>query len=260
MKIGLLYNAYNSIDYLERQLIPWEKFKEKSSHELVIGISDGKFSGYSDDNPNVNSNDGTSELLKKKFDEGVVNFLLTENSQRLEHEIRSDLSQFLILSSCDVIMLSGTDEMFEVNQIENIFNFVGANYSTAYFSIFYKNLVFDEKHWIDFCPSRIWRVAYGNYKLTGFYWDDDMFYTDREGKIVKDKALPTRSIPKFKAYVKHETWLSNKRSKEKVEYHNKHFAHGAGCSYKWNYELNRLEFNEEYYKKTGQAIPVLLTE
>jgi hypothetical protein len=37
----------------------------------------------------------------------------------------------------------------------------------------------------------------------------------------------------------------------------KHFGH---CGYKWNYETNLLEINEEFYLKTKQQIPIIYHE
>ena len=34
----------------------------------------------------------------------------------------------------------------------------------------------------------------------------------------------------------------------------KHFGH---CGYKWNYELNKLEFNQEYYLKNNEKTPII---
>jgi hypothetical protein len=54
------------------------------------------------------------------------------------------------------------------------------------------------------------------------------------------------------------SWL-NSNSKQKIAYQTKRWG-DFGCSYKWNEEGNCLQFNEEYFKKTGQPLPIIAQE
>ena len=135
-------------------------------------------------------------------------------------------------------------------QIENIFKFVENNPFTTWFKIHFKNYVIDKNHYItDFCPPRIFRTE----SIAEFFYDNDcLYYTDGGGKV-SYLNFPSMTVPKNIAFVKHYTWLDNERSKQKCEYQEKHFAHGAGCSFKW--ENSHLTWNLEYFKKTGTSIP-----
>jgi len=37
-------------------------------------------------------------------------------------------------------------------------------------------------------------------------------------------------------------------------------THFGSCGYKWNYELKKLEFNDDFYLKTGQNKPRIINE
>ena len=78
-------------------------------------------------------------------------------------------------------------------------------------------------------------------RLDKMFWDNDVYY---EGGIPQTK-LPLLEIPRDVAHVKHLTWLSNEKSKKKYEYNLKHIG---VCSYKWDYDNDKLIFDEEYYK------------
>ena len=61
-------------------------------------------------------------------------------------------------------------------------------------------------------------------------------------------------VPENLTFIKHYSWLSNERSRLKIEYHQKHFG---ACSFIWNYNQNKIEINYPYYNMTGYSKPIL---
>jgi hypothetical protein len=49
------------------------------------------------------------------------------------------------------------------------------------------------------------------------------------------------------------TWLHS-NGKEKYEYQIKHFGE---CSYEWNYETNKLEFNKDFFDRKSILPPIV---
>jgi hypothetical protein len=56
--------------------------------------------------------------------------------------------------------------------------------------------------------------------------------------------------------VKHLTWM-HENGKSKYEYQMKHFG---ACSYKWNYQKNELEFNEDFFIRNNVTKPKINQE
>jgi hypothetical protein len=260
IKIGLLIANYNCGEYLQKCLEPWFQYKEK--YNLKISVVDGRFKNFG--GPTQNSNDGGLELLEKFHNEGKIDFLNKPNRDLEEFEARNIALKPLLESECNYICSWGTDELAKLEELESIFDYVNKKQDIAVFHINYKNLVFDNKSYTDgFCPRRIWKVESGGFRLKGFNYDDDCVYELAPTRaLYQDVNMPTIKIPKNVAFIRHETWLSNERSKLKVEYQQKHFGppKGAGCSFKWNYIDNKLEWNLDYFHNTKQLIPEIFVD
>lgn len=263
MKIGIIIPLYNAADNIARCLAPWISFK--SIHKDVsfhITCIDGKFNEFSDSNPSNNSNDGTLDILNAFARSGQIDKIIHAPRGLNEAQVRNLGLAECKYADCDILWNVDSDEFYTEEEIRNIIDFISPRRFIAYFSIHFKNYVFDEKTWVDeFCPPRIWKIKYGNVLLDGFYWDNDCMYLDGETSI-QDKQLAHVKIPKTIAFVKHHTWLSNSRSKAKVEYQEKHFAppRGNGCSYRWNNQKNRLEFNLPFFVANNLPLPTLHTD
>lgn len=253
-KFGLLMSVYNGMDYLQECLDSWVRYKQ-ATDKLIIAIIDARFQHF--DGPD-HSTDGTLDLLKKCKDAGYIDYFELANPGLSEMQVRTIPLKFLISNGVDYIISSAPDEMFSVEEIDKIIQYVESEPFITYFKINYKNYVFDKTTWIDtFCPKRIWKVKSNSFLLDSFSGDDDTVYRDSNNGLALDFAFAGDTIPGVK--IKHYTWLNNKTSKAKVEYQTKRWAppHGFGCSYKWNNKENKLEFNEEYYKLVKQSIPKL---
>lgn len=261
MKIGVLVCGYDCAAEINEVLAPWKEAKENKlcGHEFVLSMVYGQFTEWAE-------LFGTKTFEEKQKDcpkpDGVDHMRwASENS---EAGIRNLALKSLLESDCDVIWLLDADEYYTVANLQAILNVITLSPWEAWFSIAFKNYVFNKKEYLidPFQPPRIFRVSTCGYKLKEFYYDNDVTYagTIVEGnsfvnKQVSYKELPSKVIPQNRAWVRHESWLNNQRSKAKVAYQEKHFAHGAGCSFAWDKLYDSLTWNPEYFKKTGQTIP-----
>lgn len=252
MRIGILATGFNCADYLDRALEPWLQYKEKYN-ELIISAVSGLFTGNE-----VLALDNTKELMLHAFNTKQIHYLALPIGSFDEATIRNLALTPLLKENVDIVWLLDCDEIYTLEEIEKIIQFVNQDAFTACFRIEFKNYVFTVKTYIKgFAPRRIWRVNYGSLlKLDKFVWDNDAQYKNAQGDIHLDSVLPTGRVPIVTP--KHFTWLNNIRSKNKILYQQKHFAHGAGCSFKW--EDNQLKWNLDYFQKTGEAIPTIYEE
>jgi hypothetical protein len=148
-------------------------------------------------------------------------------------------------------MIVDSDELYTLDNISNIINFVSKGEYEAY-KINFKNYILDGKSYLDgFCPFRIFKTNIRG-GIDMFYWDNDIKYKDGS----TNNQLIHTDIPRNVAYIKHMTWL-DEDGEAKVQYHLNHFG---GCSYKWNQEKKELEIDFEYYDKMGWPRPKIFKE
>lgn len=261
MKIGLLVCAYGTPEYFNRVLEPWLEYKDLNL--LKIAVVHGQFlehhlNGYEDNDYE------TQKLIKEQSNLDYTYFQNDYDSNNIkifqkEADIRNKGLQYLLSQECDLIWLLDLDEIYNIEEIKKTVDFVKLENLIPWFSIEFKNLVFSEKTYINgFKPPRIFRTNINSLKLNRFYWDNDIIYGVPLANYEVDyKQLSNLTIPKKICNPLHFTWLNNELSKKKIEYQEKHFSNGAGCSFKWG--INGLEWNDTFFRKTGQTIPVLYT-
>lgn len=265
MKIGVIYCGFNMEEYIDDSLSPWVQAREErlGDNEWVISCVSVPFKEYRD---METKEDGTRDILRDYYNTFKIDSLITEPDFATEAEIRDRALQFLLKSGCEIIWLADADEFITTQQINDICDYVTLNKWISWFSISYKNYVFDNSTYLElpFTPPRIFRVTTNGYKIKEIYHDNDCLYTGQitglgELKIVdvSYKLLPTKVIPQSTAWIRHMSWVSNEKSKLKCEYQEKHFGKGI-CGFKW--EDNQLKFNEEYYKKYGLVLPKICKE
>jgi hypothetical protein len=246
MKIGIIYCAYNCKKFVEESIIPFIEAKEKGIINSICAVSlpFAEYINISD------TNDGTTELLLDLYKKDKIDYIFTQPKHIQEHAARDLCLQYLKIMNMDFIWLIDGDEFYSIKNINDIINYIKET-SYIWYSINFKNYIFDGKKWIDgFCPPRIFRSNFENYYIHKFYWDNDILYLNNHEHI-NYKNLPNTSIPKEIAHIKHMTWLHS-NSKEKYEYQIKHFGH---CGYIWNYEKKEIEINKEFYIKNNIPIP-----
>lgn len=254
MKIGCLLCGYRCEEGLEERLQPW--FNLASQENLIFSCVSTLFKEYEDMGQQYD-NQATELILLQLLEDKKIQYLHLPQKALFEHEARSlALQSLLEKEECDYVwLLDILDESYTEPQIASIVRFVKLNPYIIWFSIPLKNYIFSGKEWIDgYCPPRIFKVNSDKLKLNSCYWDNDFNYVNRLDKYkMSYKELSHLKIPKtlLNGGIRHMTWL-HKEGKEKVAYQLKHFGH---CGYKWNEEKQELEFDLEYYKKTGELVP-----
>jgi len=252
MKIGIIYCAYNCKNYIEKSLYPFIYAKDENLISQICSVSI-PFLEYFEINK---QNDGTTEILLDLYNKNRINQIFTNPSYIQEHKARDLCLQYLKIMNCDLIWMVDGDEFYSVEDIKNIINFVNNNSNYYWYSINFKNYIFDAKQWIDgFCPPRIFKTKFDSKVIDSFFWDNDIAYRENN-QLISYKDLISLEIPKNISHIKHMTWL-HENGKEKYEYQIKHFGH---CGYKWDYELNKLQIDQDFFLRTNQKMPTILKD
>lgn len=251
MKVGLLFCAYNCDHSIDEVLKPWIEVKRRNHpDQFLFSFSYGQFKEYAD-------LFGVAPVIYpawyEKHKDNIDFFQLLPPLSEAEN--RNAALKPLLKAACDLIMLvDAQDEYFTVAQIDEIFDKVRLDKFVSWFSIQYRNFVFDEKTYLvnPFTPPRIFRVNTNGYKLHKVFWDNDLSYLCGDGREISYKDLPNKLI-RNEPGIKHLSWMSDETGKKKCLYQLNHFQ--GQCGYKWNEIENKLEFNEDYYQKLGQKVP-----
>lgn len=247
MKIGIIFTAFNCASTIEKCLESWISIKSK---EFVYACVSVPFKQYQ--NRNIQE-DNTVELIRAV---NIMDYHVVEPKFIEETEARGLCLQYLKDQNCDLVFMVDGDELFTIENINNIIEYVDKNPNIAWFKLSLKNYVFNEQTYLEepFTPARIYRTNFAPFKL-GNFTDDNNICFSTNGKFIPDIALRSKTIPKETAWIKHITWMSNLSSKNKVLYQR---ARGWNCSYSWNDIKDELEFNPDYYK--NKQLPKVIKE
>ena len=249
MQIGIVYCAYNCKKFTEHSISTLIEAKDKKLISTICAVSIPFFE-YFDIRKDE---DGTTEYLLSLYKNNYIDNIFTTPNYIKEHKARDMCLQYLKIMNNDIIWMIDADELYTIENIKNIVSYINTYSNFYWYKINFKNYVFDGKQWVDgFCPPRIFRTKVNEHIINEFYWDNDISYK-AYNKVVNYKDLKNLEIPKDIAHVKHMTWL-HENGKEKYEYQMKHFGH---CGYKWNYNSNRIELNNQFYLTTNQEIPII---
>lgn len=259
IKIGLVIATYESAENLERALEPWLAIK--NDYKVILSAFHAVFEEYIDLGKPILSSDGTVGILNKLKSENKLDYLNISEIPLSEAAARTLALEPLLKEKVDYVwILDAQDEIYTTDQIKFIINYIQKKTDECVFKINFRNYVFSEKEYLvdNFVPPRIWKVNCPPFFLEKFNFDNDCLYKFGD-KIVSDKCLRTKIIPNDP--VRHNSWVGSKeRLSGKCFYQEKHFAHGSGCSYKFNDSENKLEFNLEYFAKTKQTLPKVIKE
>jgi len=256
---GVIYCAYQAEDLVPRSLAPWvaARAAKLGNHAFIICAVSVPFEGFDHGGTPL---DGTQDLLYDALAEGRIDRLISPPTPMKETEARGTVLRWLVEQGVDATVMVDADEFWTEAQIAATLSFVESNPWVTWFRIPYKQIVFDRQHYLaePFTPPRIHRVAAGGYRASGFWDDNNVVYTSLKhpDHTKRDIDLASLTVPKEAAWVPHETWISNLRSKQKVEYQIK--ARGWECSFKWNDETG-LAFNEAYYAARGLPLPEVVS-
>jgi len=259
-KLGVIFALHSlSKSELESVMEPWLALKGKNLFDIVFTCVSYTFEENRADKSFLLGNKETIKLIKES---NLFSYCFTDEDTSRENmqegAVRDMALQFLRGEGCDVVALWDGDEYATNDQLVKIFEYVEKYNEYCWYSLSYKNFVFDRSTYLTepFCPPRIYRAKYGEYAIHSFYLDNEVFYKDKQGKNVSFRTLPTKNVPKQIAFIRHMTWLSDERSKRKVAYQKKHFGQfGDDCSYDWDETNDRLIFNLDFFKKRGLMLP-----
>lgn len=251
MKIGIIFTAFNASDTIEKCLSTWIKIKLdeiKNEHEFVYSCVCVPFEKFNNDPP-----DSTVDIIKSMR---IMDFLYSDSKYISEIEARGLCLEFLKDSNCDIIWQVDADEFYTVEQIQKIINYIEKNKNIGWFSLSFKNYIFDENTFLKnpFTPARIFRTSLPPYKLGSFREDNNLTYI-YDNIEIPDVFVKNKTMSSDYVWVDHYSWLSNSRSKKKVQYQ---LSRWGQCSFQWNEIENKLEFNLEYYKKLGKSFPEII--
>ncbi len=254
MKIGLIYCAYNTIEYVEDTLKPWQQSQadKLGNHEWLISVVNVPFTQYKEMNL---PEDGTRAFLREEFNKFRIDYLFTEPEFVEEATARNLALQPLLEAKCDTIIMIDSDEFFTIQQIANIFEFIKLNPWESWYAISYKNFVFNKDTYLTepFTPPRIFKVKTNGYTLRRYYYDNDITYQlDGKDILISYKGLPNKIIPSTVSFVRHLTWLNDEKSRQKILYQNS--RQGWVCGYRWD-EKEGLKFNEQFYLTNSLMLP-----
>ena len=234
-KYGIIFCLYNCESTLDSCLDAWKQVKNE---RFVYSAVSAPFKGYEDFNP---PKDNTIELVRAA---NIMDHHFYSKDFIAEIDARGYCLDYLKSNNCDIIWMVDGDEVYTVDQINNIIKYIEDNPSTAWFKLCLKNYIFDNSTYLEepFTPARIYRVSARPFKLGTFYQDNDISYAYGENQV-QNPAVKNKVVPKKVAWIAHYTWPSNEISKLKVNYQQKRWGL---CSYEW--ADNKLQFSEDYYK------------
>lgn len=254
MKIGVLLSAYDCERYVEKCLEPWISLKKYDvTMDVVIAVSNGQWLKFKEAGVSP-TEDRTFEILSSIDD---IDFIYKNKGSNVlaEEHSRGILLNYLQTQECDLIWVVDGDEVYTPEGIRNTIKFIEENRDVNGFYMHFKNYVLRMPLFIDsFVKPTIYRDGvHGG--LRNFSFDTDANYRFKSFGDIK-KAL----IPIHVCFPDHYTWLQeDKRSFEKVIHQEHKFSHmgapGERCAFK--IDGDTLKFNEKYYRKNNEGIPVL---
>lgn len=246
MKIGLIYTAYNTAEYVEESLAPWIALKKELN--IAICAVCVPFAGFEHD-----AVDDTEDKLRAHDAAGNIDYLITEPVNIPETAARGMALQWLTEQGVDILWQLDADEICDAEGIRRAVKYLEENPLSVWFKVAYRNAVFTKNQFLaePFTPARIHRVNHRGL-VADFFWDDNNIAYRGRYELKKDIELACQTIPVGVFNPIHYTWLSDLRAKKKVEYQRRRWGH---CSFRWG--ANGLEFDPDYYK--GKPFPEMIS-
>lgn len=246
-------------EYLNKSIEPWILVRRDKPNnlEFIISAISCPFDAYKDKNL---AEDDTLACLQNLYNNKLIDYFFTEPRYGNEAEIRNVALKPLIDSKCDYVILVDADEIYTIDQIISIFQFVLKEQFICWFKLSLKNYIFDDKHYLSepFQPPRIFRVKHGVTNLDSFYHDNEPNYKLKD-ELFSFKSFTNKVIPVNVAFISHYTWLNNEKSKNKCEYQAKRWGKHM-CSYEWDKQNNCLKYNLDYYNRFNIPLPTVVEE
>jgi hypothetical protein len=250
MRVGVSAIGYECKEHLAKVLGPWSLLHDLA--EVFISVSHGVFPETASLGFPIYSTDGTCDKLLQLKKNGVLDNVIITDSPTLEKDLRNITLPYLFEQNIDfLVLLDLQDELYTIQELENIFKFIYSNEEYDWFKVNFKNYVFDDKTYVDdFVAPRIWRMD-RNEGVGGFYYDNEIVY--RNGKTQGE--CPNIVFPRSVCFPRHLSWVGSKEYLcRKIRFQHVHYGH---CSYMWDESKNALAFDPNYYKMVNKSLPAL---
>lgn len=242
MRIGVILTGYGMLDYLDRCLDAWidARTAHYKSHDIVICAVSVPFAGFPDA-----TDDGTVEELHRAKRLGDIDHVIDSPKHIPETVARSMALQWLKTQGVTHSWQVDLDEFYTLGEINGIARLVEADPWNVCWRLPLKNYVFDEHTYLaePFQPMRIHRIdSLSGCVAEGFWGDNNVSYRDGATQaLIQDILFASRTILTSTAWVKHITWQSNTRSRDKIRYQLE--ARGwPSCQFAWD-PIKGLIFN-----------------
>ncbi len=251
MRIGVCGIGYQCAEHLADVLKPWLELKESRKHEIVISVAYGIFPEvYAITERASEVPDNSIASLRAYLSDDKIDALYIPPEPKYEWDLRTSTLPVLLRRQVDLLwLLDLQDEIYSVDEIVRTIDFMESHQEIVWVAIHFKNYAFAFDSYVDdFVAPRVWRSRIPA-SIRCFHNDNSITYEDGQ----KQENLRHCAIPRNLAFPRHLSWVGTPEYlKRKIRYQNLHFGI---CSYKWDEEKNCLQFNEEYYLRTGKTIP-----
>ncbi len=254
-RIGVIYTAYQAEDLIEASLMPWLKARaaKLGGHEFIICAVCAPFDGF---NHSATPIDSTRQALMAWRIVDEIDHLVSSFVPIKETEARGRALRWLVdEAKVDLLWMVDGDEFYQERDILGALAFVESNPLVDWFRLCLRNYVFDSRTYLvdPFTPPRIHRVHLGGYRAHGFWDDNNVTYGGTITRDLKrDTDFASMTVPKEAAYVRHESWLSNERSRAKIAYQTDRWP---SSSFSWDDSKGGLIWNAAHFARLGESIP-----
>ena len=242
MKIGVILTGYGMLNYVDRCLEGWLRARNDhyGTHKIVICAVSVPFAGFPDA-----TDDGTVEELHRAKRLGDIDHVIDSPKHIPETVARSMALQWLKTQGVDYTWQVDLDEEYTLGDINAIVRFVEADRWTVGWKLSLKNYVFDEQTYLaePFQPMRIHRIdSLSGCIADGFWADNNVSYRGvTTDTLFRDTSFACKTVPQQTAWIRHITWQSNARSRDKIKYQLE--ARGwPSCQFAWD-PVKGLIFN-----------------
>jgi len=256
VKIGISGIGYQCAEHLSEVLQPWLDLRATSKQEILISLAYGVFPEvYSLSQINPDRPDGSLASLRELLFQKRIDTLFVSPVPKYEWDLRTCTLPSLLQRQIDLLwLLDLQDEIYSIDEIQRIVNFIERHKEAVWFKVNFKNYAFAMDSYIEeFIVPRIWRARVPA-AVQRFHYDNSVTYEGGQ----KQETLPNTAIPRSVAFPKHLSWVgSPEYLKRKIRFQHLHYG---TCSYRWDEESDSLQFNEDYYRRAGKPVPTVYKE
>jgi len=256
VKIGVSGLGYQCAEHLNEVLQPWFDLQASGTHEIAISVAYGIFPEvYVVSHHDHEAPDGSATFLRDYLASGKLDALFVSPEPKYEWDLRTCTLPALLKRQIDLLwLLDLQDEIYSVDEILRIVDFIESHPEAVWFRVNFKNYAFAPDCYVeDFVVPRIWRANIPD-AIHCFHYDNSITYKDGQ----KQENLAHCTIPRNLAFPKHLSWVGTPSYlKRKINFQNIHYGI---CSYKWDEEKNCLQFNDDYYLRLKKQKPEIHRE